>query len=255
MSQKPTSTSAAEYIYGTRAILEALASDREIERVLLQKGLQNPLSRELLKSLADAHVPVQMVPAEKLNQITRKNHQGALAFLSPFRYANLEHIVDSCFRSGRDPLFVAVDEVTDVRNMGAIIRNLECFGADALLLGRKGNARLGADAVKTSAGALNRVPVCRADHMPEALRFLRNSGFQVIAASEKGAETLETSHLTGPAVLLLGSEEKGISAPLLKLADSIVKIPMSGSIASLNVAVTAGIFLYELRKQRGAQRN
>lgn len=245
----------SEFIYGSRAILEAIDSDREIDRVLMQKGLSNTLSRELLTALNKAQIPVQMVPGVRLDQITRKNHQGALAYLSPFAYANIEQIVDACFRKGVDPLIVVVDEVTDIRNIGAMIRSMECFGAHALLIGNKGTARLGADAMKTSSGALNRMPVCRSANLKATLQLLRNSGLQLVAASEKGSNELEKSSLSGPLALIMGSEEKGVSPIFLKMADQILQIPMSGSIASLNVAVSAGIFLYEARRQRSLQRN
>ncbi|MCC5928023.1 MAG: 23S rRNA (guanosine(2251)-2'-O)-methyltransferase RlmB [Cyclobacteriaceae bacterium] len=248
MNQNPEK----DYIFGIRAVMEAIHAGRELEVVLVQKNLNNDLIKELLLLLHQNHVPVKRVPDVKLNSITRKNHQGVICFYSPIRYASLEHILDQCYASGEDPFFVILDRITDVRNFGAISRSAECAGVHALIISDKGNAIIGADAVKTSAGALHHIPVCRVAKLAETIQFLKNSGLRIIALTEKSAEILFQSELQGPAALLLGSEEDGISSELLIMADTRLKIPMKGTIGSLNVSATAAIALYEVVRQRGS---
>ncbi|MEO0333125.1 MAG: 23S rRNA (guanosine(2251)-2'-O)-methyltransferase RlmB [Bacteroidota bacterium] len=238
--------------FGTRAVQEALSSGREIERILLQKGGKNDLFNEIVAEARRQHIPISTVPTEKLNRVTRKNHQGIIAFLSSVIYASLDNIIDECYQRGQEPLLIMMDRITDVRNFGAIVRTAECLGVHAIVIPDKGNARLGGDAMKASAGALNHVPVCREDNLKRSIQFLKNSGIQVIACTEKADKLLPQQDLQGPIALLLGSEEDGISDAYLKLANTSVKIPMSGQIASLNVSVAAAISLYEVIRQRSA---
>ncbi|MEM8965459.1 MAG: 23S rRNA (guanosine(2251)-2'-O)-methyltransferase RlmB [Bacteroidota bacterium] len=236
--------------FGTRAVQEALSSGREIERILLQKGGKNDLFNEIVAEARRQHIPISTVPTEKLNRVTRKNHQGIIAFLSSVIYASLDNIIDECYQRGQEPLLIMMDRITDVRNFGAIVRTAECLGVHAIVIPDKGNARLGGDAMKASAGALNHVPVCREDNLKRSIQFLKNSGIQVVACTEKADKLLPQQDLRGPIALLLGSEEDGISDAYLKLANTSVKIPMSGQIASLNVSVAAAISLYEVIRQR-----
>ncbi|MEM9830248.1 MAG: 23S rRNA (guanosine(2251)-2'-O)-methyltransferase RlmB [Bacteroidota bacterium] len=245
MSQPKT-----DIAFGSRAVQEALNSGREIERILLQKGVRNDSFKEIIAEARQQHIPINTVPTEKLNRVTRKNHQGIIAFLSSVIYASLDNIIDECYQRGREPLLIMMDRITDVRNFGAIARTAECLGAHAIIIPDKGNARLGGDAMKASAGALNHVPVCREENLKRSIQFLKNSGIRVVACTEKADQLLPQQDLQGPIALLLGSEEDGISEAYLKLSDASVKIPMSGQIASLNVSVAAAISLYEVMRQR-----
>lgn len=238
------------YIYGIRATLEAIDSGKEIEKVLIQKDLRNDLIRQVITKLKNQKVPYSQVPIEKLNRITRRNHQGIICFISPIQYQSLDHIIESTFSAGREPLLIILDRITDVRNFGAIARTMECAGADALIIQNKGNALLGADAMKTSAGALNILPVCREENLKNTITDLKASGIRVIGCTEKTNASIYETDLSGPVAVILGSEENGISGEFLKLCDSYVKIPMYGKIESLNVSVSAGIVIYEALRQR-----
>ncbi len=240
----------SEFIFGTRAVIEAINAEQEIDRVLVQKGLRNELTQELLDLTRAQHVPVSFVPTEKLNRVTRKNHQGVVAFVSSVTYASLDNIVNQCFSEGKDPFLILLDRITDVRNFGAIARSAECLGTHAIVVPAQGNARIGGDAMKTSAGALNYLPVCRVTNLKDTVRFLKNSGIRVVACTEKSGQLLPEADLRGPVALLLGSEEDGISDELLRLADELVRIPMAGNVASLNVSVAAAVSLYEVVRQR-----
>ncbi len=196
------------------------------------------------------NIPFQIVPLERIELVTRKNHQGVLAWLSLIEFQSVVNLLPMIFEKGEDPLIIALDGVSDVRNFGAIVRSAECLGAHAVMIPEKGSARITADAIKTSAGALHSFPVCREKSMIRAVEFLKESGLKVICAAEKSGEISPQCDLTGPLVLILGSEDKGISRELISLADRQVRIPMSGTIASLNVSVAAGILLYEIIRQR-----
>ena len=241
---------AGNMVFGTRVLMEAIEAGKEIEKVLIRKGLQNERIRQLTDRLISLKIPFQKVPPEKLDRISRKNHQGVIGFLSPIRFASLDHIVDQSFSEGRDAVIFMLDRVTDVRNLGAIARSMEGMGADALVLPARGGALISGDAMKTSAGALYHLPVCRVADLKTGIQFLKESGFQILAITEKADTSLFEADLTGPVACILGSEEDGISPPLLQLADIRARIPMKGHIESLNVAVSAGIALYEIQRQR-----
>ena len=238
-----------QMIFGLRPVIEAVNAGREISKVLLRKGLDGDTFRELLASLQQHDIPSQAVPVEKLNRVTRKNHQGVIAFVSPVEYTRIENLIPELFEKGENPFIVVCEGVTDTRNIGAIARSAECAGVHALLLPVKGSAMMSADAVKTSAGALNHIAVCRTDNLKSTLVFLKNSGLKIIAATEKARNVYYRSDLTGPAVLLLGDEETGISAEYLRMADVAVKIPVKGRVASLNVSAAAAVLMYEMVKQ------
>ncbi len=238
------------YIFGIRPVLEAISAGKNIEKVFLKKGLRGELFKELLVVLDNENVPCQWVPIEKLNRLTGKNHQGVIAIISPIEYSNIEKIVPGLFENRQFPLLMVLDGITDVRNFGAIARTAECAGVHALIIPEKGAAAVNADAVKTSAGALHKIPVCRSRNLADTLRFLHDSGLQVVAVSEKGNEYYYQQDYTTPTVLIMGAEDKGISSELIGMADKIVKIPVLGTISSLNVSVAAGILIYEAIRQR-----
>jgi 23S rRNA (guanosine2251-2'-O)-methyltransferase len=240
-----------EYIYGTRAVIEAIKDGRPVDKILVKKGISNELVSQLLPLMKDHGIPFQFVPLEKINRISRKNHQGVLAFLSPIEFEDIEMLLPGLFESGADPLIVAVDKVTDVRNFGAIARSAECGGVHAIIIPRKGMARIGADAVKTSAGALNYIPVCKSANLASSIRFLKNSGIRIIAAYEKATKSYTDSKMDVPLCIILGSEDKGISPKILDMADEQVRIPLYGKIESLNVSVAAALIIFEAVRQRG----
>jgi len=241
------------FLFGIHSILEAIHSGRELDKVLIRRGAGSDLMKELIAALHKHHIPFQQVPVEKLNSITRKNHQGAIAWLSVISYGDITSLLPAVFESGRDPLVLILDGVSDVRNFGAIARSAECAGVDALVIPAAGSARINADAIKTSAGALHRIPVCRQSDLVRVTRFLKDSGLSLYAATERAEEDLFRTDLTGPAGIILGSEEQGISPALLKEAGQWISIPMKGNISSLNVSVAAGIILYEVLRQRAQQ--
>jgi 23S rRNA (guanosine2251-2'-O)-methyltransferase len=241
---------ATDMIYGTRAVLEAITAGRQIEKIYIQKGLRNELVRELLHQVKIRELPLQYVPPEKLKRLTSKNHQGVICLLSPINYASPDDLIHAAYSQGRDPFLIILDRITDVRNLGAIARTAECAGADGLIISEKGSAPITADAMKTSAGALNHLPVCREKDLKATLTFLRDNGLKIVACTEKASVLIYEADLKGPVALILGSEENGISEELLRRADVLVKIPMHGKIGSLNVGVAAGIALYEVVRQR-----
>jgi 23S rRNA (guanosine2251-2'-O)-methyltransferase len=240
----------SEMIYGTRAVMEAIAAGKQIEKVMIQTGLNNELVRELMGTAKSHNVPVSFVPQERLKRLSSKNHQGVLCILSAVSFASLENIIHKAFAEGRDPFLIILDRVTDVRNFGAIARTAECAGIDAIVISEKGNAPITSDAMKTSAGALNHLPVCKERDLKKTLQLLRDSGIRVIACTEKAEKSLYECALTGPVALILGSEEDGIADHLLRAADELVRIPMKGKIGSLNVSVAAGVALYEVTRQQ-----
>ena len=240
----------SNFIFGIRAVAEAVDSGQEIEKVFIQQGAANEQVRALKSRLKALGIPFHLVPREKLQRITRKNHQGVICFLSPISFASLDHVVEAAFSQGRDPLLIILDRITDVRNFGSIARTMECLGADALLIQSRGNAMLGGDAMKASAGALNILPVCRVENLKTTIVRLRESGIRVVGATEKTDKLIYETNLTGPLAVIMGSEENGISPEYLKLCDEKVKIPMTGKIASLNVSVATGIIMYEIIRQR-----
>lgn len=239
-------------IFGLRPIIEAMLAGKVLEKIFLQKTARNQSVDELLDLAKKADVPVAMVPIEKLNKLTRKNHQGAVAYLSAITYSPLQEIVTSLFEKGKNPLILILDRITDVRNFGSIARNAECMGVDAIVIPTRGGAQINADAIKTSAGALHLVPVCREPNLKETLDYLKEYGVQLVACTEKTDQNLTgtTVDMVGPTAIIMGSEEDGISPEYLKRADAKLRIPLTGQIGSLNVSVATGIILYEAMSQR-----
>ena len=239
-----------DFIFGIRAVIEAIGSGKEIDKILIKQGLSGDLFKELFEKIREYQIPFQYVPIEKINRVSRKNHQGVLAFVSPVTFYDLENFLPSIFEAGRSPLILVLDQVTDVRNFGAIVRTAECAGVDAILIPEKGAARINADAVKTSAGALHLMPVCRTRDLKRSLVFLKESGLKILAATEKAVLNYTQTDLRGPVAIIMGSEEYGIDQQILQLADTPVKIPIFGKIESLNVSVAAGLLIYEAVRQR-----
>jgi len=239
-----------DFIFGTRAVMEAVKAGQTIDKVLIRNGLSNELFGELYQAIKDFQVPFQYVPGEKLDRITRKNHQGIIALLSPVEFYRLEDLLPWIYEKGEDPLLLILDEVTDVRNFGAIVRSCECAGVHGVIIPEKGSARVGEDAMKTSAGALNHVPVCRVSSLLTVADYLRQSGLRLIASTEKAERNYTGTDMRGPLAIIVGSEETGISSGLLRKADALAKIPIMGKIGSLNVSVAAALMMYEALRQR-----
>ena len=241
-----------EMIFGLRAVIEAVQAGKDVDRVLVKRELQGELFKELQDVLTLHEIPMQKVPLERIDRITRKNHQGVLAYMSAVTYQKIEDIIPMLYEQGKNPFIVVLDGITDVRNFGAIARTCEVAGVDAIVIPARGSVRVSADAIKTSAGALHTIPVCRELNIRDAVQFLRNSGVKVVAATEKAAENYTTSTYVDPVAILMGAEDEGISPELLKISDDLVRLPVYGTIQSLNVSVAAGVMLYEVIRQRNA---
>lgn len=241
----------SDMIFGVRAVIEAIEAGKDIDKILVKRDIQSDLSKELFAALKGKFIPVQRVPVEKINRITRKNHQGVVAFIAAVTYQRTEDIVPTLFEEGKTPLLVMLDGVTDVRNFGAIARTCECAGVDAVIIPAKNSASVNADAMKTSAGALHTLPVCREQSLTATIKYLKDSGFKIIAATEKGDYDYTRADYTAPTCIIMGAEDTGIPYDHLSLCDEWVKIPLMGHIASLNVSVAAGILIYEAVRQRG----
>ena len=239
-----------EYIYGIRAVIEAIEAGKEIDRIYIKKDLSGELANELFELIRTHRIVNRRVPVERINKITRKNHQGVVAQLSAVTYYPLENLVPELFEAGVTPFIVMLDGVTDVRNFGAIARTCECAAVDAIVIPTHDSVSATADAVKTSAGALHHIPVSRVDNMVRAVKFLKSSGYKVIAVSEKADINYTMAEYTVPVDLVLGAEDKGISPEVLRECDLFVSIPMFGKIGSLNVSVAAGVTIYEVVRQR-----
>ena len=239
-----------EMIFGVRAVLEAIDAGKEIDKILIKRDILSELSRELFAAVKGTNIPVQRVPVEKLNRITRKNHQGVIAFVSAVEYASVETFVPYLFEEGKDPLLVLLDGITDVRNFGSIARTCECAGVDAIIIPSHGSVTVNADAVKTSAGALHTLPVCREKNITETIKYLKASGFRIVCATERGKINYTQSDFNVPVCVVMGAEDTGIPSEHLALCDDWVSIPQYGKIESLNVSVATAVILYEAVRQR-----
>ena len=237
-------------IFGLHAIIEAIESGKTIDKLLLKKDLSGDLAHTLINLARERVITIQRVPIEKLNRITRKNHQGAIAMLAAVTYYKVDQVLPAVFDEGMNPFFVILDGVTDVRNFGAIARTCDCAGVSAIVIPEKGSVSVNGDAIKTSAGALNYLPVCREHSLKEAITYLRQSGCRIIGTSDKNSVNYTSENYTGPVALVLGSEGKGISPEVMRQCDAFVKIPEFGNINSLNVSVAGGIMMYEVVRQR-----
>jgi 23S rRNA (guanosine2251-2'-O)-methyltransferase len=236
---------------GIHPVSELLKSDKEVEKILINKDLMNRQEgMDIVYACRTKEIPYQPVPVEKLNRVTQKMHQGVIAFVSPITYQKVENLLPFLFEDGIVPFFLVLDRITDVRNFGAIARTADCAGVHAIIIPEKGGAQINEDAMKTSAGALNHIPVCRERDLGRTLNYLNDSGVSIIACTEKGADSIFDTDFTGPVALVMGSEEDGISEFLLRKAHHIAQLPQVGKIGSLNVSVAAGIAMYEALRQR-----
>lgn len=239
-----------DYIFGIRAVMEAIEAGKDIDRVFIKKDLSGDLANELFDLMRRHRIVSRRVPVEKINRITRKNHQGVLAMMAAVTYHRLDHIVPELYEAGILPFIVLLDGITDVRNFGAIARTCECAGVDAIVIPDRGSVSVGGDAIKTSAGALHHIPVCRCNSIAWAAKFLRENGYNVVAVSEKADFPYTKGDYTGPVALVMGAEDTGISPEVMKHCSTKVSIPMFGNIESLNVSVAAGVMIYEVVRQR-----
>ncbi len=247
--QSYTRKERTDIIFGVHAVIEALKADRSINKILIQKGIQKETFNELRDALKGQQFQLQFVPNQKLDSLTSGNHQGVIAFVTPIEYQEIETLVDQMLEEGKKPTILVLDRITDVRNFGAIARTAECEGVDAILIPSKGSALVTSDAMKASAGALNRIPVCKTDDLKNSLFYLQQSGLRLIACTEKSATPLYQVNLRGSVAIIMGSEENGITQDLINMSDIKAKIPMRGSISSLNVGVATGMVLYEKLRQ------
>ncbi|HEY5918755.1 MAG TPA: 23S rRNA (guanosine(2251)-2'-O)-methyltransferase RlmB [Chryseolinea sp.] len=238
-----------DMIYGTRAVIEAILAGKNIEKVMIQSGLSNDLIKELIAVAGNNNVPIAFVPPEKLKRLSTKNHQGVICLVSSISFASADNLIYKAYNEGREPFFLILDRITDVRNFGAIVRTAECAGVDGIIIAEKGNAPITSDAMKTSAGALNHVPICREKDMKKILTLLHDNGIRLVACTEKTEKSIYEVNLTGPLALILGSEEDGVSDTFIRESDELARIPLKGKIESLNVSVAAGIALYEAVRQ------
>jgi 23S rRNA (guanosine2251-2'-O)-methyltransferase len=237
-------------IFGIRAIIEAIQAGKEVDKVFIQKEISGELMKDLMKVMKRANINFSYVPVEKLNRLTPNNHQGAVATISPIGFIELEHLVESTIASGTKPLFLILDQISDARNFGAIIRTAECTGVNGIIVQKSGSAPVNGDTVKTSAGAVFNVPICKVEHIKDAIFYLQGSGIKTVAATEKTDQNIYDVALNEPVAIIMGSEERGINPSVLKIVDEKAKLPMFGSIGSLNVSVACGAFLYETVRQR-----
>jgi 23S rRNA (guanosine2251-2'-O)-methyltransferase len=240
-----------QLVFGIRAVIEAIKSGQEIESLYIQRGLKGDIFHELKALMTEYQLSAQQVPIEKLNRLTPKNHQGVVAFISPISYQKIEDIIPTIYENGEVPLVLVLDGITDVRNLGAIARTAACSGVHAIVVPSKGSAQINPDTIKTSAGALYTIPVCRVESLSKTAKFLQESGLQLVACTEKADNYLYKPDYTAPTAIIMGSEEDGIANDLIRISNHLAKIPMFGEIESLNVSVSAGVILYEAVRQRG----
>ena len=239
-----------DYIFGIHSVIEAIEAGRTIDKILIKKDINGDLATRLTQLSRQQGIPVQRVPVERLNRFTRKNHQGVIAQIAAIEYTSLSSLMPTLFEDGVLPFIIVHDGITDVRNFGAIARTAECCGVNAIVIPSRGSVSVGADAVKTSAGALLHIPVCKESSTASAVRYLRDSGCQIVCATEKSSENYTLGNYTTPVALVMGAEDTGISEEVLAMADTRAAIPLFGNIESLNVSVAAGVMMYEVVRQR-----
>jgi 23S rRNA (guanosine2251-2'-O)-methyltransferase len=237
-------------IYGIRSVIETIEAGKTVEKVIIKKGTSGDLIKELLDLVKDKNIHFIHAHADRFLKFRNKNHQGVVAYVSAITYQQIDDVIQNAFENGEHPLVLICDGITDVRNFGAIVRSAECFGAHAVVMPSKGSASINADAIKTSAGALNTLPICKSERLSDTIKYLKNAGLKVIAATEKADKRIDQLDLNMPLAVILGNEGEGVSEKLIQAADEQAKIPMLGKIASLNVSVSAGVILYETLRQR-----
>jgi 23S rRNA (guanosine2251-2'-O)-methyltransferase len=237
-------------IFGIRAVLEAITAGKDIEKLMIQRGLNSTLMKELHQKVKEYGIPFQYLPIERFKRWANKNHQGVMAILSEITYQNIEDILPGIYEAGEDPYILILDQVSDVRNFGAIARTAECAGVHAIIIPEKGSATINADAIKTSAGALHKIPVCRVKNIANSVEVLQANGLKIAAATEKSSDTYDKIDFDQPIAIIMGAEDTGVSAQLLRIADYLIGIPLKGTISSLNVSVATGIILFEGVRQK-----
>lgn len=237
-------------IFGIRPVIEAIDAGKSVEKLFMLKGFKSEIKGRLHQLLKENSIPYQYVPVQKLNKLTPKNHQGVIAMVSPIAFHDIKNLLPGIFEAGKIPFLLILDRISDVRNFGAIARTAECMGVDAIIIPSKGAAQVNGDAIKTSAGALHKIAVCRVPSLQEIIHFLKDSGLKIVSCSEKTSKTVSDVNFQDPVAIIMGSEENGISKKLLEISDSHAKIPMTGEIQSLNVSVATGMILYEVTRQR-----
>lgn len=240
----------SDYIFGIRPVMEAIEAGESIDKILIKRELTGDLAKEILGKAREFDIPVQRVPGEKLNRITRKNHQGVIAIVCPIRYYDLHELLARLYESGLNPLGVVLDGVTDARNFGAIARSAECAGANFIVIPEKGSASVTSDSVRSSAGALFHIPVCRVKDLPKSIKDLQENGYFVVGASEKSVTNYTDVDYKVPVAVVMGSEDTGISNEVFRKCDTLASIPILGKVSSLNVSVACGVMLYEAVRQR-----
>jgi len=239
-----------DLVIGFHAVIEGINSGQNFVKVLFKTGLRGELFQECFTLVRKHKIPFQYVPQEKLNGITRANHQGVIAIISPIPYQDISNILPVIYENGKEPFLLLLDGITDIRNFGAIARSAEAAGVDAIIIGSKKAAMINSDAIKTSAGALNRIPVCREENIEKAIHFIKDSGIEVFGATEKAEISCFDTQYSGPIALVLGAEDTGLSDGVLKEVHYLIKVPMVGSISSLNVSVACGIILFDIVRKR-----
>ncbi len=237
-------------IFGIRAIIEAIQAGKEVDKVFIQKEISGELMKDLMKVMKRGNINFSYVPVEKLNRLTHNNHQGAVATISPVSFHDMESLINTVTESGKTPLFLILDQISDARNFGAIIRTAECTGVNGIIVQKAGSAPVNGDTVKTSAGAVFNIPICKVEHIKDAIFYLQSSDIKTVAATEKTDANIYDLDLTVPVAIIMGSEDRGINPSVLKIVDEKAKLPMYGTIGSLNVSVACGAFLYEVVRQR-----
>lgn len=237
-------------VFGLHPVEETIRAGKEIEKIFIQAGERSPRISEIANYARANGIPVQYVPLEKMNRLTRKNHQGVVAYVCPIAYQSVEQVVPMIYESGKVPFIIILDRVTDVRNFGAIARSAYAAGAQAVVVPSRGSALVNADAMKASAGALSLINVCRTDNLKKTIEYLKNCGISIFSVSEKGKTDIWNAGFTDPVAIIMGSEEDGVSEAYMKLSDDCLRIPMPGDIDSLNVSVATGVVCFEVVRQR-----
>jgi 23S rRNA (guanosine2251-2'-O)-methyltransferase len=237
-------------IFGIHPVLEAIKAEKTFDKILLQEKIDAAVTRQIKDYCKEHVISLSEVPKEKLNRITGKNHQGIIAFLSPIEFYDVDDIVEQKFSEGVDPFILVLDKITDVRNFGAICRTAECAGVHAIVIPKKSAAQISEDSIKTSAGALMTMPICKVRILTETVKHLKDRGLRIVSCTEKTDDLHTAADLSGPIAIVMGSEEIGISREIVNISDNAVKLPMLGTIESLNVSVACGILLYEVIRQR-----
>lgn len=239
-----------DLVFGIHPILEGLKSGENFDKLLILNSLRTTQAKEIMKLARDNGISINKVPQQKLDRITRKNHQGIIGFIAPIEFHSIENILPEVFTQGKAPFILILDRISDVRNFGAIVRTAECAGVDAIIIPKKGSAQINGETIKTSTGAIFNIPICKVSGIDSIIPFLKESGIHLVACTEKSDVNYTKIDYTIPIGVILGSEESGIAISNITKSDSTVKLPLEGKTKSLNVSVAAGVIMYEVIRQR-----